>query len=123
MRTITIIGGGQSGLQLGIGLLQAGHKVRVVQNRTAEDIATGKVLSSQCMFHTAVQNERDLGIDFWSDICPRLRASTSWSRTLRCRVPRRWIGSGDWITTPIRWTNGSRSRAGWPNSPGWAAIW
>ncbi len=70
MRTITIIGGGQSGLQLGIGLLQAGHKVRVVQNRTAEDIATGKVLSSQCMFHTAVQNERDLGIDFWSDICP-----------------------------------------------------
>lgn len=70
MRKITIIGGGQSGLQLGIGLLKAGHQVRIVQNRTADDIANGRVLSSQCMFHTAVQNERDLGIDFWSDSCP-----------------------------------------------------
>ena len=70
MRNITIIGGGQSGLQLGIGLLQAGHHVRIVQNRTAEDIASGRVLSSQCMFSNAVQHERDLGIDFWSDTCP-----------------------------------------------------
>lgn len=66
----TIIGGGQSGLQLGIGLLQAGHQVRVVQNRTAADIAQGKVLSSQCMFSNAVQHERDLGIDYWSKTCP-----------------------------------------------------
>ena len=36
MRKITIIGGGQSGLQLAIGLLKAGNSVRVVQNRTAE---------------------------------------------------------------------------------------
>lgn len=70
MRKITIIGGGQSGLQLGIGLLKNGYKVRVVQNRTADEIEKGKVLSSQCMFHNAVQNERDLGIDFWSDTCP-----------------------------------------------------
>ena len=70
MKKITIIGGGQSGLQLGIGLLKNGYKVRVVQNRTAEEIESGKVLSSQCMFHNAVQNERDLGIDFWSDTCP-----------------------------------------------------
>ena len=70
MRKITIIGGGQSGLQLGIGLLQAGHKVRVVQNRTAEEVASGRVLSSQCMFSNAVAHERALGIDFWSDACP-----------------------------------------------------
>ena len=70
MRKITIIGGGQSGLQLGLGLLKNGYRVRVVQNRTAEDIAAGKVMSSQCMFHTAVQNERDLGIDFWGEACP-----------------------------------------------------
>ncbi|MES2432330.1 MAG: styrene monooxygenase/indole monooxygenase family protein [Pseudomonadota bacterium] len=70
MRKFTIIGGGQSGLQLGIGLLKAGHQVRVVQNRTAEDMAQGKVLSSQCMFSNAVQHERDLGIDFWSADCP-----------------------------------------------------
>jgi hypothetical protein len=70
MRKITIIGGGQSGLQLAIGLIKAGYSVRVVQNRTAEDIATGKVMSSQCMFHNSVEHERELGIDFWSDTCP-----------------------------------------------------
>ena len=70
MRKITIIGGGQSGLQLAIGLLKAGNSVRVVQNRTAEDIAQGKVMSSQCMFHNSVEHERELGIDFWSDTCP-----------------------------------------------------
>jgi len=70
MRKITIVGGGQSDLQLGLGLLKNGYQVRVVQNRTGEDIATGKVLSSQCMFHDSVENERALGIDFWSDTCP-----------------------------------------------------
>ncbi|TDK43804.1 styrene monooxygenase/indole monooxygenase family protein [Antarcticimicrobium luteum] len=70
MRKFTIIGGGQSGLQLGLGLLKAGHKVRVVQNRTADEIEKGKVLSSQCMFGASVQHERDLGLDFWSDSCP-----------------------------------------------------
>lgn len=70
MRKITIIGGGQSGLQLAIGLLKNGHQVRVVQNRTAEDIRTGKILSSQCMFGDSIEAERELGIDFWTDHCP-----------------------------------------------------
>lgn len=70
MRKFTIVGGGQSGLMVAIGLLKAGHKVRVVQNRTAEEIEKGKVLSSQCMFSNAVQHERELGLDFWSDTCP-----------------------------------------------------
>ncbi|GAA6200126.1 styrene monooxygenase/indole monooxygenase family protein [Aquicoccus sp. SU-CL01552] len=70
MRKFTIIGGGQSGLQLGIGLLKAGNAVRVVQNRTAEDIEKGKVLSSQCMFGASIQHERDLGLDFWTETCP-----------------------------------------------------
>ena len=70
MRKFTIVGGGQSGLMVAIGLVKAGHKVRVVQNRTGEEIARGKVLSSQCMFSNAVQHERDLGIDFWSEECP-----------------------------------------------------
>ena len=68
-RHFTIVGGGQSGLQLGIGLLKAGHEVRIVQNRTGEDIAKGKVMSSQCMFDQALQNERDLGINFWEAEC------------------------------------------------------
>ncbi|WP_370274608.1 styrene monooxygenase/indole monooxygenase family protein [Pararhodobacter marinus] len=70
MRKITIVGGGQSGFQLAIGLLQQGYQVRVVQNRDAQDMATGKVLSSQCMFGDAIEAERALGLDFWTDHCP-----------------------------------------------------
>ena len=66
MLKFTIIGGCQSGMQQGIALQKAGQQVRIVQNRTAEEVAQGKVLSSQCMFSNAVQHERDLGIDFWS---------------------------------------------------------
>ncbi len=69
-RNFTIVGGGQAGLQLACGLLDAGHAVHVVQNRTAEEIASGRVLSSQCMFDAALQNERDLGLNFWDESCP-----------------------------------------------------
>ena len=41
-----------------------------MQNRTAEDIRSGKVMSSQCMFDAALQNERDIGLDFWAKECP-----------------------------------------------------
>jgi hypothetical protein len=70
MRKITIIGAGQSGLQLGLGLCQNGYTVRIVSNRTAEDFATGKVMSSQFMFNDALQAERDLGINYWEKQCP-----------------------------------------------------
>ena len=70
MTKITIIGGGQSGLQLGIGLLQNGYDVTVVSDRTPEQIHDGRVTSSQCMFATALDHERELGIDFWDDTCP-----------------------------------------------------
>ena len=69
-RKITIVGGGQSGLQLGCGLLSKGYEVDIVQNRTAEQVREGKVLSSQCMFDEALQNERDLGLNFWDGECP-----------------------------------------------------
>lgn len=69
-RKITILGGGQAGLQLACGLLQKDYEVKVVQNRTAEDIRTGKVMSSQCMFDAALANEREVGLDFWGRECP-----------------------------------------------------
>lgn len=70
MRKITVIGGGQSGFQIGLGLLQHGYDVTVVTNRTADQLWYGNVLSSQCMFHTALQNERDLGLNDWEQDCP-----------------------------------------------------
>lgn len=70
MTTITIIGAGQAGLQLGIGLLQKGCKVNIISNRTGEEIGAGRVLSSQSMYDMALSFERELGIAFWDEECP-----------------------------------------------------
>ena len=72
MRHVTIVGGGQAGLVLAVGLLDAGFKVRLAQNRTADDIANGKVLSSQCVFATARAEERRLGLDLWDEAAPAI---------------------------------------------------
>ena len=69
-RSVVIVGGGQAGLQLGCGLRDHGYDVEIVQDRSAEAIAGGKVLSSQCMFDEALQNERDLKLNFWDQSCP-----------------------------------------------------
>lgn len=70
MRKIAIVGAGQAGLQLGLGLLDKGYQVSIYTNRTAEQVKNGKVMSSQCMFHTALQTERDLELNFWEEQCP-----------------------------------------------------
>ena len=70
MSTILIVGAGQAGLQLAFGLVEDGHDVTVVSNRTPDEIRSGRVMSSQCMFDAALQTERDLGINFWEDECP-----------------------------------------------------
>ncbi len=70
MRRIAIVGGGQSGLQLALGLQQQRYEVTVVSNRTPEQIRKGRVTSSQFMFHDSLQNERDLGINCWEESCP-----------------------------------------------------
>lgn len=70
MRTITIIGAGQAGLQLGIGLLDNGYDVTIVSNRTPDEIRAGKVMSSQCMFGGSLTRERALGLNLWDDQCP-----------------------------------------------------
>src|SRR5699024_12478747 len=67
MSAITIIGAGQSGLQLGLGLLQNGYEVTLITDRTPEEIYNGRIASSQCMFDTPLKYERQVGIDFWDD--------------------------------------------------------
>lgn len=72
MRKILIIGAGQSGLQLALGLQAKGYEVTLMSNRTADEIRSGRVMSTQCMFHTALQHERDLQINFWESQAPRI---------------------------------------------------
>ncbi|MFJ3949204.1 FAD-binding oxidoreductase [Streptomyces sp. Je 1-4] len=72
MRKILIVGAGQSGLQLALGLQSQGYEVTLMSNRTADEIRAGRVMSTQCMFHTALQHERDLQINFWENQAPRI---------------------------------------------------
>lgn len=67
MRKITIVGAGQFGLHLGIGLLREGYEVTIVTNRTADEVASGRVLSSQILFEPVLAMERDLGLNPWAD--------------------------------------------------------
>lgn len=70
MRKILIVGAGQSGLQIALGLQSQGYEVTLMSNRTADEIRSGRVMSTQCMFHTALQHERDLGLNFWESQAP-----------------------------------------------------
>ncbi|MFD5747246.1 styrene monooxygenase/indole monooxygenase family protein [Streptomyces sp. NPDC127033] len=72
MRKILIVGAGQSGLQLALGLQSRGYEVTLMSNRTPDEIRAGRVMSTQCMFGTALQHERDLQLNFWEAQAPRI---------------------------------------------------
>lgn len=120
-RRITVVGGGQSGLQLGCGLLSKGFDVRVVQNRTAKEVKNGKVLSSQCMFDAALQNERDLGLNFWDASCPPVQsiqftvpAPTGGGKAIdwNGRLTRHGMSVDQRVKVP-RWMDEFTKRGGW----------
>lgn len=71
-RSIAIVGAGQAGLLLGTALLDQGHEVTMVTNRTADEVWSGRVLSSQFMFDPALQIERDWKMDQWESVCPQV---------------------------------------------------
>ena len=70
MKRIAIFGAGQSGLQLALGLIGEGYEVTLVSDRSAEEIRRGRVMSSQCMFDSALQTERDLKLNLWEQEMP-----------------------------------------------------
>ncbi len=72
MRRIAIVGAGQSGLQLGLGLLAAGYEVTLYSDRSAREILNGRVMSSQCMFDSALELERNLGLNYWEEQSPHV---------------------------------------------------
>lgn len=73
MRKITIIGAGQSGLLLGIGLKQKGFDVTIVTNKTGDEVRAGRILSSQAMFNQSLDIEREFGLNYWEDTCPHIQ--------------------------------------------------
>ena len=72
MRKILIVGAGQAGLQLGLSLLDHDYDVTVMSARTPEEIRGGRVMSTQAMFHTALQHERDHELNLWEEPAPAI---------------------------------------------------
>jgi 2-polyprenyl-6-methoxyphenol hydroxylase-like FAD-dependent oxidoreductase len=70
VRRIVVVGSGQAGLLLALGLRQHEYEVTVVTDRTAEDLRTGRVISNQCLFEPALKHERSLGLNLWDDRVP-----------------------------------------------------
>jgi flavin reductase (DIM6/NTAB) family NADH-FMN oxidoreductase RutF len=92
VRRVAIVGAGQSALVLGLGLLARGYAVTIVSSRSANEIAAGTVMSSQCMFESALQIEKALGLDLWEETCPpitKLELSVS-------EPAIRWSAPFDW---------------------------
>jgi hypothetical protein len=72
MSSVAIAGAGQAGLQLALALVVSGHDVTLATDRSAAEIATGRILSTQCMFDDALATERALGLDLWRHDCPQI---------------------------------------------------
>jgi flavin reductase (DIM6/NTAB) family NADH-FMN oxidoreductase RutF/2-polyprenyl-6-methoxyphenol hydroxylase-like FAD-dependent oxidoreductase len=61
-RAIAIVGAGPAGSMLALGLLQEGHAVTLVSGRSADEIRSGPVLSSQVTFESALDVEATMGV-------------------------------------------------------------
>ncbi|MEV6342313.1 styrene monooxygenase/indole monooxygenase family protein [Actinoplanes sp. NPDC051851] len=73
MRKILIVGAGQAGLQLGLSLRAEGYDVTIASPRTAEEIRSGGITSTQVLFGPALATERAYGLDHWAESAPGIR--------------------------------------------------
>src|SRR5205807_1416426 len=87
MKGIAIIGAGQSGLQLGIGLLDAGYEVTLYSDRSADDIQRGHVLSIVASGKGAITQlfQRDANRSPFSE--PQRSLALTYVRKMRPREP------------------------------------
>ncbi|MFE2408411.1 styrene monooxygenase/indole monooxygenase family protein [Kitasatospora sp. NPDC059408] len=76
MRRIAVVGAGQAGLQLALGLVAAGYEVTLVAERTPEQLVGGRVLSTQAMFGPARRIEAAAGLDLWAADAPAVDTLT-----------------------------------------------
>ena len=70
---IAIVGAGPAGTMLALGLLQQGRPVTLVSGRSAEEILSGPVMSSQITFESALEVETMLGVTALLPPSPALR--------------------------------------------------
>ncbi len=66
-RRVAVVGAGPAGTALAVGLLRAGHQVTLVSDRGPAEVRSGRVMSSQITFESALAAEAALGV---SDLLP-----------------------------------------------------
>jgi flavin reductase (DIM6/NTAB) family NADH-FMN oxidoreductase RutF len=94
MRKIAIIGAGESGAQLALGLQREGYAITLFSDRSAAQIRSGKVMSSQCMFASALATE-DL-------LSPALQGLYSSGAVPEINSINMWVG-GESPAAPVQW--------------------
>ncbi|MEO8906999.1 MAG: flavin reductase [Microbacteriaceae bacterium] len=62
MRKIAIVGAGESGVQLALGLQHHGFSTTLISDRTPDQVRSGSVMSSQCVFSAALAAEKALDV-------------------------------------------------------------
>src|SRR5699024_8314264 len=62
MRKIAIVGAGESGAQLALELQRLEHEVTLFSDRSAAEIRSGTITSSQCVFSSALRVQLPLEI-------------------------------------------------------------
>ena len=92
MRRILIVGAGQSGLQLGLCLLQHDYDVTIMTARTATELASGRAVSVQLLTSDQVDLEHAYGLDLWQDKAPPIRGSRLSGRSNDGSVSYDWTG-------------------------------
>jgi len=99
---VAIVGAGQSGLQLALGLVDAGCEVTLISDRDGSQIARGSVLSSQCMFDAALETERSMGLAGWDELAPSIKA-VSFTRLneTSSAPPLHWSGRLDHVARSV----------------------
>lgn len=73
MRSVLVVGAGQAGLQLALGLRAEGYHVTIMSARTPEEIRTGWPTSTQAMFDLALSTERACHLNHWENQPPLIR--------------------------------------------------
>lgn len=63
MRSITIVGAGEAGAQTALALQDLGYAVTLVSDRSAEQIRSSSITSSQCVFSGALDVQREVRVD------------------------------------------------------------
>jgi 2-polyprenyl-6-methoxyphenol hydroxylase-like FAD-dependent oxidoreductase len=118
MRRIVIIGAGQAGLVLAMGLRGHDYAVTVVADRDADAVRSGRLISNQCVFDPALARERALGINLWDDQAPPIdrvafaadgrpgepRPGMSWQTTLdrAAQSVDQRVKVSDWMAELVR---------------------